>query len=134
MVPTRRDALKQIAAAGIGCAVSPGVVWGQDSSIAIAGRPVQIAIASVSPSTVRITISPLVSGVAQNLRPSGALVEAAAGRGLGSWRGPFQVARAGDLTVRFNPGPAPSLVIQTRSGEPVQTLSLDAAQPTIFRT
>ena len=104
MVPTRRDALKQIAAAGIGCAVSPGAVWGQDSSITIAGRPVQIAIASVSPSTVRITISPLVSGVAQNLRPSGALVEAAAGRGVGSWRAPFRLARAGDLSVQFVPG------------------------------
>ncbi len=140
MVPTRRDALKQIAAAGIGCAVSPGVVWGQDASIAIAGRPVQIAIASVSPSTVRITISPLVSGVAQNLRPSGALVEAAAGRGLGSWREPFRPARAGDLSVRFVPGPfdsrttasgaalaqgKPSIVIETRQGEPVQRLTLD---------
>ena len=139
MVPTRRDALKQIAAAGIGCAVSPGVVWGQDASIAIAGRPAQIAIASVSPSTVRITISPLVSGVAQNLRPSGALVEAAAGRGVGSWRAPFPVARAGDLTVRFSPGPSPFAcgarsirrVIETRQGQPVQLLTLDPQQPTI---
>src|SRR5688500_1173611 len=134
MVPTRRDALKQIAAAGIVCAVSSGAVWGQDSSITIAGRPVQVAIASVSLSTVRITISPLVSGIAQNLRPSGALVEAAAGRGVGSWRAPFRLARAGDLRVQFVPGPlpfdsrttasgaalahgGPSIVIETRQGE-----------------
>ena len=132
MVPTRRDALKHIAAAGIGCAASPGVVWGQDASIAIAGRPAQIAIASVSPSTVRITISPLVSGVAQNLRPSGALVEPGRPRS-GQLASTFPVARAATSPSGSIPGRRHRLVPfkRARGGEPVQTLSLDAVQPTI---
>ncbi|MGH9221610.1 MAG: hypothetical protein ACRD1W_20055, partial [Vicinamibacterales bacterium] len=131
MAPTRRVALKRIAVAGVGCAVAPEVFWGQDSRIAIAGRPVQIGITSVSPPTVRITISPLLGGVTQRLNPSLALVDAAAGRGIGGWREPFRVQRAGDLTVRFIPGLQPSVVIQTSRGEPVQTLTFDAGHPSI---
>src|SRR5687768_13899957 len=112
MAPTRRDALKGIVVAGVGCAAAPEVIWGQDSRIAIAGQPVQIAITSVSPSTVRITITPVLDGGKQPLNPSLALVDAAAGQSVGSWREPFRAQRAGDLTVRFNPGRQPSVVIQ----------------------
>src|SRR5687767_3172639 len=120
MPASRREALKRIAAAGTGFAAAPHLAWGQESRITIAGRPVQIGVASVSPSTVRITISPLVGGTTQRLNPSLALVDAAAGRGVGGWREPFGLKRAGDLTVRFIPGLQPSVVIQTRRGEPVQ--------------
>src|SRR5688572_23753722 len=131
MPASRREALKRIAAAGTGVALAPHVVWGQGSQIAIAGRQVLIAISSVSPSTLRITISPIVDGDTRRLNPSLALVDAAAGRRVGGWQEPFRVQRAGDLTVRFVPGLQPSVVIQTRRGEPVQTLTFDAQQPAI---
>ena len=131
METTRREALTRVVAASAGFALTPRVMWGQDANITVAARPVQIAVASVSASTIRITISPVSGGAVQSLRPSGALVEAAAGRSVGRWRDSFGPVRAGDLTVRFIPGPQPSLVIQTRQGEPVQTLTLDAQQPAI---
>lgn len=131
MVPTRREVLKRIAAAGAGCAVSPCVVWGQDSSITVAGRPVQIAIASVSPSTVRVSVQPLIGGAAQPVMNKGALVEAASGRAAGVWRTAHATVRAGDLTVRFNPGVSPAIVVDTRQGERIQTLTFDAQRPSM---
>ena len=52
---SRRDVLKQIGFAGAGAILAPAVIRGQNSPIRIAGMPVEIAVASVSPTTVRIT-------------------------------------------------------------------------------
>ena len=73
---TRRDALKQILAAGVGMAASPIVLRGQPTPITIAGQPVEIAVASISPATVRITITGATAGA--SVRDDGALVRAAA--------------------------------------------------------
>ncbi|MEX1129050.1 MAG: TIM-barrel domain-containing protein [Vicinamibacterales bacterium] len=119
----RRAALKQIGLAGAGVMVSGGVFRGQSAPITIAGRPVEIAIASVTPSTVRITVLPL-DGTA--VPEDGALVPAAAGRPAG--RAPaaerFTPIRAGDLTVRFTVGP-PVLHVERRDGTSVQRLTLN---------
>ena len=55
--PSRRTALKQIAGAGVGATITPITIRGQTAPIRIAGMPVQIAIASVSPVTLRITVA-----------------------------------------------------------------------------
>src|SRR5687768_409982 len=55
--PSRRTALKQIAAAGVAATITPITIRGQSAPIRIAGMPVEIAIASVSPVTVRITVA-----------------------------------------------------------------------------
>jgi alpha-glucosidase/alpha-D-xyloside xylohydrolase len=125
---SRRDVLKQLGTTGAGVAIVPSVIWGQASRITVAGRPVTIAIASVAQSTVRITVQPMLGDTAQNVVNRGALVDAAAGRSVGGWRDAFNPVRAGDLEVRFTPGPAPSLSIRTRRGAPVQTLTLDQQQ------
>ncbi len=109
----------------------PRAVWGQQSGITIAGRPSQIAVSSVSASTVRITVQPIVGGAAQEALNRGALVEAANGRNAGRWRDAFEPVTAGDLRVRFISGASPSISIDTRQGEPVQRLSLDQQQPDI---
>lgn len=118
-------------AAGAGVALVPRALWGQESGITIAGRPVQIAIASLSPSTVRVSVQPLMSGGAQPVVNKGALVEAASGRAAGSWRTTHTPVRAGELTVRFNPGVSPTIVIDTRQGERIQTLTFDAQRPSV---
>jgi len=65
MAVSRRDALTRLTLAGAGVAVSPIATWGQASPITVNGRPVSIAVASVSPATVRISVLPLAGDVAQ---------------------------------------------------------------------
>ncbi len=58
--PSRRNALKHLAAAGVGAALHPVVIRGQSAPIRVAGMPVEIAVASISPVTVRVTVSAIV--------------------------------------------------------------------------
>lgn len=124
---SRREVLKQLGSAGAGVVVSGGILRGQSSPITVAGQPVEIAVASVSPSTVRITVLPI--GAAAK-KDDGALVAAASGRALASRRSrdSFAPIRAGNLSVRFTADP-PTLEVTTSGGAPVQTLKLDAQTP-----
>ena len=49
---SRRQALKDLGAAGAGLAFTGGVIRGQGRTSSIAGKPVEIAVSSVSPITV----------------------------------------------------------------------------------
>lgn len=61
---TRRQLLQQLSAAA-GAAVLPmGVISGQESPIMVAGKPLERAVFSVSPDTVRITVRPVDTGAA----------------------------------------------------------------------
>ena len=126
---SRREALKRVVAGGAGFALMPKVLWGQDSSITIAGRPVADRDRIGEPvdgSHHRSARS--VGGVARARDSAGRWSRPRPGRGAGRWRERVQSVRAGDLTVRFNPGPSPSHRRFRRArGEPVQTLTLDAA-------
>ena len=51
---SRRHVLKRLGA----LAVAGGIPRGQARPITVAGKPVEIVVASVSPSTVRITVLP----------------------------------------------------------------------------
>ena len=72
-----REALKRVGLAGVATALAPSVLRGAVAPIIVAGRPVEIRVASVSPSTVRLTIA-AIGGASPP--PGGALVPAAAGR------------------------------------------------------
>jgi alpha-glucosidase/alpha-D-xyloside xylohydrolase len=125
--PSRRAALRQIAAAGVGAAVAPVTIRGQSSPIRIAGMPVELAIASVSPVTVRITVAPVVG--TGGVPDDGALVRAADAPPIARRRAAtFAPVRAGNLTVRYSADP-PTIAVETVKGEPVQRLVLDAEQP-----
>jgi hypothetical protein len=78
---SRRNVLKTISAASAGAVLAPAVLRGQSSSILVNGKPVEIAITSVSASTVRISVLPIATTPA-NVRNDGALVAAATGRAL----------------------------------------------------
>jgi alpha-glucosidase/alpha-D-xyloside xylohydrolase len=127
---SRRDALKQLGVAGAGVLVNGGVIRGQERAITVAGQPVEIAVSSLSATTVRITVRQLDNGVPAAIADTGALVADSPGRELARGREASAVARvrAGDLEVRFTASP-PVLHVTTTGGSVVQTLTLDAAAP-----
>jgi len=124
----RRDALKRIAAGSAGALLTPRVLRTEASPLAVAGRPVEIAIRSVSPSTVRLTVAPTSGSAVEPVFDDGALVRAAAGVGVGRRREVFTAMRAGNLVVRCTASPL-ALVVETERGEPVQHLALRADDP-----
>ena len=127
---TRRQALRDIGVAGAGLAFSGGVIRGQGTGIIVAGKPVEIAVSSVSPATVRITVRPLVDGAPAPVAVTGALESESFGAALASARAaaPLAQVRAGDLTVRFTDTP-PTLIVETAKGEVVQRFGLSAEAP-----
>src|SRR5262245_46361614 len=94
--PSRRNALKHLAAAGAAAAVGPIVIRGQSAPIRIAGMPVEIAVASISPVTVRVTVS-AIAGTG-GVPDDGALVAAAEAKPLARRREAFAPVRAGTLS------------------------------------
>jgi alpha-glucosidase/alpha-D-xyloside xylohydrolase len=127
---SRRDALRQIAAAGAGALLVPQALRGQASPIVVAGKPVEIAVTSVSESTVRITVAETSGSAPSTLPNQGALVAAATGRTAARPRTAFSQVNAGDLVVRFNQRP-PTLEIATRAGKVVQRLVLNSETPDV---
>ena len=119
MKVSRRDALTQLAAGGVGAVLAPTIIRGQSSPLTVAGKPVEIAVAPVSRSTVRISVRPIVSGKPQPVINRGALVAAAEQR-----------VASGDLVVRVAEGPSTVITI-TRAGRAVQTLTLDREESTV---
>ena len=121
---SRRAALQLIGAAGAGAVLSGRFVRGQSRPILVAGKAVEIVVASISPSTVRITVLPL-DRAAANALDDGALVPAAEGRALGRRRAPdsFAPIRAGNLVVRFTSEP-PTIHVDGPDGAAVQRMTL----------
>jgi alpha-glucosidase (family GH31 glycosyl hydrolase) len=126
---SRRKALKTIGAAGVGAVLAPAVVRGQSSTIVVNGKPVEIAIASISASTVRISVLPIAAS-AVNVRNDGALVPAADGKALGRRRANFTPITAGNLVVLFGTD-SRTLHVDTVKGAPVQQLTLDPKSPIV---
>ena len=124
---SRRRALKNLAAAGAAAAFGPAVIQGQSAPIRVAGMPVEIAVASISPVTVRITVAAIAGtgGVPED----GALVAAAEGKPFARRRtaDAFTAVRAGDLTVRYSADP-PAIHVETIKGQPIQRLGLSAEE------
>ena len=132
---TRREALKQFGAAGASLAFA-GVIRGQSGDIVIAEKPVEIVVSSVSPTTVRITVLPIVGGQPSPLPVDGALVQPEWGAALARARAGtrLQSVRAGNLTVRLTEAVPPTLDVE-ENGRLVQRLTFaryvpdDPAQP-----
>ena len=113
---TRREAVKTLTAAGAGLAFGSTVIRGQDGDITIGGFPVEIAISSISPSTVRIRLLPIDNGKPVPVPDTGGVAQPSAGKGLASARAakPTRV-RAGDVAVRFTVSP-PTIHVDTAAG------------------
>ncbi len=119
--------MRQLVAAGAGALVPRTVLRGQGGApILIGGQPVEIAIASISAVTVRITVR---EATAESALPNaGALVDAAVGRTVGRQRSAFGPVRAGDLVVRAIADPL-TIEVATRDGKPVQSFSVGGGAP-----
>ena len=130
-VVSRRDALKHIGVLGAG-ALFAGRITGSAAGITVNGKPVEISVWSLSPSTVRITVAPIIDGKSAKVLLTGALTQEDSGtprvRATDSAR--VSSVRAGDLVVRFTDG-FPTLHIETSNGQTVQTITLDAATPNV---
>ena len=124
---SRRRAVKRLGAAGAGAFLTGGILRGQTADIRVAGRPVEVVVASLSRTTVRLSILPIEGGGAAAIPLNGGLVEANAGRVSGRARtgSAFQSIRAGDLVVRFTENP-PTLHVETVRGVTVQKLAMEA--------
>ena len=111
---------------------SSGVIRGQGQNIVAGGAPVEIVVSSVSPITARITVLPIASGVVGAIPVDGALVQSEWGQALARARSaaPLKSVQAGQLRVRFTDAP-PTIVVETKSGEVVQRLTLDPVAPTL---
>jgi len=128
---SRREALKQLGALGAGVVIGPRqFLRGAAKEIVIAGQPVEISVASLSPTTARITLQPVHNGAADSLPVTGELVAEKVGRTITQSRAASSLSRvrAGDLVVKFTDAP-PTLTVETRSGAVVQRLVFDAASP-----
>jgi alpha-glucosidase/alpha-D-xyloside xylohydrolase len=127
---SRRQALKQLGATSAGLAFSGAIIRRAGADIVVAGQPVEIAVASVSENTVRITVRPIERGSPQPIPVTGALVEEPLGRSRARGREPesLRQVRAGQLSVHFSDRP-PTLHIDSASGQALQKLTLDAALP-----
>src|SRR5262252_3008983 len=87
---SRREALRQLVAAGAGAVVTSRGVQGQAASLSVSGRPVAIAVSAVS------------AAAAATPQPNaGSLVGAAAGRSMARLRTAAGPQRVGDLIVRI---------------------------------
>ena len=119
--------MKQLGKAGAGIVMARGIFQGRITNIVVAGKPVEIVVASLSPSTVRLTVLPIDNGRTAAVPVDGALVREDEGRVIATRRGreAFDPVRAGNLLVRFNAQP-PTVILEKRTGQPVQRLTLDA--------
>jgi alpha-glucosidase/alpha-D-xyloside xylohydrolase len=113
---------------GVGALGTRAVLGGQTAPLVVAGQPVEVIVASVSPATVRLTVVPL-AGPA-SLADDGALVQAADGPAIARRQDPFSRVTAGDLDVDLSSNPL-ALDVATRAGQLVQRLRLDAVAPTV---
>ncbi len=124
---TRREALKSVAAIGSSALIAQQITRAQEASIRIAGRPVEIALTSVSAANVRITIAPIIDNQVQPITSIGTLVKNDWGKPAASLRtlSGSRSVKCGELTVILTADPL-TIRVEARSGRLVQELKPDA--------
>jgi len=133
-VLSRRTALARLAAGAAGLFVPRGVIRVQRAQL-----PVEFAVYSVSPITVRITSRPVTNGEPLPIPATGALAAETSGSPVARAAAVSELGRvrAGDLTVRVVETPIgdeglhvveAAVVIERRSGEPVQRLTFRSGE------
>jgi alpha-glucosidase (family GH31 glycosyl hydrolase) len=130
MTISRRDALKRL---GTGAAALTLPSWSlrgvAGEPLVVAGRPTDLQVTSVSPVTARITLRDA-EATEWTIPYTGALERDNFGRDKPRQSDAAKLSRvrAGDVVVRVTTNP-PTIHVETRRGETVQTLKLDASAP-----
>jgi alpha-glucosidase (family GH31 glycosyl hydrolase) len=124
---SRRAALKTFGSASAGVLLAPTVLRSQSAPLVVNGTPVEVMVASISPSTVRLTVVPIEGGAVPR---DGALVSAAAGKSVARHRDAFPAVKAGNLVVKVTREPL-ALAVETAAGTRVQSIGLDAQAPAL---
>jgi alpha-glucosidase/alpha-D-xyloside xylohydrolase len=123
---SRREVLRVFGSAGAGAALGAGPLCAQESGIRVGGRSVEIAVSSISPQTVRISLAPIENGRTQPIKSDGSLVEQVgsppAKRFTSLTR--TESVRCGELLVKLSPDP-PTIRIEATDGRLVQQLRVD---------
>jgi alpha-glucosidase (family GH31 glycosyl hydrolase) len=123
---SRRETLKRFGSAGAGILLGSQTSVAQNSTIKVTGRPVEIALSSVSPHTVRISITAIENGKRQPIPHDGLLLQK-------EWSPPharlttlnrMQNVRCGELRVKLSAQPL-TIRIETKDGRLVQQLRLN---------
>ena len=126
---TRRDALKQIGAGAAALALPKLPLLHRFTPLVVAGQPAELAVSSVSPITVRLTLRASRNAEQQAIPFTGALAkDTFTAVASGSDDSKFTKVRAGNIVVRVTASP-PVIQVETTRGEIVQRLALDAAAP-----
>src|SRR5437764_12612712 len=114
---TRRQALQTFATATVLAGVRAR--GASESTLQIGGKPVEVALSSVSPSTGRIEVLPL-DGNATSVTPDGALVQEQWGKRIARLRGGTKGKgmKCGDLTVTVTDKPL-TIRVQDKAGRTV---------------
>jgi alpha-glucosidase len=127
---SRRDALKSLgsSAAALGL---PGSILRLVAAepFRVAGQPAELEVQPVSKVTVRLTLR-ATTAATQPLPLTGALLRDEFGAPVARSADATKLGRvrAGDVIVRLSTNP-PTVHVETRRGEPVQRLTLDATAP-----
>jgi alpha-glucosidase (family GH31 glycosyl hydrolase) len=126
----RREAMRRIGQTTAALALSGGVIRGQGTDIMIAGKPVEIVIASVSSSSVRINVLPIEGGKAAAVSDTGTIAPEGQGHpyARGRTANLISAVKAGDLRIRFTSDP-PTLHVDEASGQPIQRLTFESKAP-----
>ena len=122
MAVTRREALNRLAAAGAGTVLAPSIIRGQTAPIIVAGKPVQIAVRTISDSAIRITVLPIVDGKPRPVINRGALVEPVGGND--------GRVDTGNMVVSVREGATTTITVRRR-GRIVQTLTVNSDDATV---
>src|ERR1041385_4852771 len=99
---SRREALTRLGALGAGLTLVPrGILRGSAPGIIVAGRQVEIAVASLSATTVRVTLRPLTDGSPDAVPSTGALAGEQSGTAVERSRTVARASRmrAGNVVV-----------------------------------
>ncbi len=124
---TRREALKTAGSIGTLTVLGRRVASPQEAPLQIAGQPVEVALTSLSPHTVRITIQAVVNGQPQAFSSDGALIKEDWGQPSARLRtlSAAKNVKCGNLTVKLSANPL-IIRLEAKDGRLVQELRADA--------
>ena len=124
---SRRDALRTTATAGAAALLAPAMALGQERTLELTGKPVEVAVTPVTSQTVRITIHPIENAQLKPVLKDGALVKDDFGKPAASLRTVTGVrtVKCGDLSIKVSADPT-TIRVEGQDGRVIQELRVDA--------